>query len=141
MAPGTAGNHDQARALDCLGDVGGNQVKVGPAGPLEAVLIALYAVQQNAGLVHVLQGGGCEGHRIVQANRTPGQSHIRCAGLADGAAAQNGNGHILQVFHLTHIGVLLLLCFLFFFCGCISFRFGCDIIQFVVDYIHFLLLI
>ena len=102
MAPGAHGHHDLAAALDGSFHVGGNKVEEGASGTLEAVLIALHAVQQDAGLVNILQGGSGKGHCVIEADFLAGQLHIGRTGLTGSAAAQNRDRHILQIFHVSH---------------------------------------
>ena len=57
--------------------VGGHQIEIGPAGTLKAALVALNAVQQDAGLVHILQGCGGKGHGVVQTHLPAGKFVVR----------------------------------------------------------------
>ena len=91
-----------ARALDGLFDVTRHNVDECAAAALEAVAVALDAVEENAGLVEILERLFRKGHHVVETDLTPGELDVRRAGLADSAAAQHGDRQVLQILHLTH---------------------------------------
>ena len=97
VAPGAASDTDVACALHNSLDIGGDQIEESSARTLKAVAVALYAVQQNTGLLKTAEGILCVGHQVKQSDLAACQLDVCSAGLADSTAAQNGNRHIFQV--------------------------------------------
>ena len=102
MAPGAAGDDDVACTLDRLFDVGGYDIDECAATALKAVAVALDAIKKNSSFIEVFEGFFSKRHYIVQTDFAARKLDIRCAGLTDSAAAQNGDRQVFQIFHFAH---------------------------------------
>ena len=121
------GYNDDACALNGLCHIAGNHIKVCLAAAVEAVTVGLRSDQVKTGLLEVLQGLCCEGHRVKESDFLAvayAQLAVDSDGLSYSAAADDSDRFRLQILHAhstSSYRITICVIIMVLICTCLSF--------------------